>query len=41
LENGVYRGAEQVFGDGPVVDAKAYEQEKALLHQQDLSRFAG
>ena len=34
-------GAEQVFGDGPVVDAKAYEQEKALLHQQDLSRFAG
>lgn len=27
-------GAEQVFGDGPVVDAKAYEQEKALLHQQ-------
>lgn len=27
-------GAEQVFGDGPVVDAKAHEQEKALLHQQ-------
>jgi len=23
-----------VFGDGPVVDAKAHEQEKAQLHQQ-------
>jgi transposase len=27
-------GAEQVFGAGPVVDAKAHEQEKAQLHQQ-------
>ena len=27
-------GAEQVFGQGPVVDAKAHEQEKAQLHQQ-------
>jgi len=27
-------GAEQVFSDGPVVDAKAHEQEKAQLHQQ-------
>ena len=27
-------GAEQVLGDGPVVDAKAHEQEKAQLHQQ-------
>ncbi len=27
-------GAEQVFGQGPVVDAKAHEQEKAELHQQ-------
>lgn len=27
-------GAEQVFGDGPVVDAKAHEREKAELHQQ-------
>jgi transposase-like protein len=27
-------GAEQVFGEGPVVDAKAHEQEKAQLHQQ-------
>jgi transposase len=27
-------GAEQVFSDGPVVDAKTHEQEKAQLHQQ-------
>lgn len=27
-------GAEQVFGQGPVVGAKAHEQEKAELHQQ-------
>lgn len=27
-------GAEQVFGEGPVVDAKAHEQEKTQLHQQ-------
>ena len=27
-------GADQVFGDGPVVDAKAHEKEKAQLHQQ-------
>ncbi len=27
-------GAEQVLGEGPVVDAKAHEQEKAQLHQQ-------
>ena len=27
-------GAEQVFGDGPVVDAKAHETEKAALHEQ-------
>lgn len=27
-------GAELVFGEGPVVDAKAHEQEKAQLHQQ-------
>jgi len=27
-------GAEQVFGEGPVVDAKAHEREKAELHQQ-------
>ncbi len=27
-------GADQVFGEGPVVDAKAHEQEKAQLHQQ-------
>ena len=27
-------GAEQVFGEGPVVDAKAHEQEKAQPHQQ-------
>jgi transposase len=27
-------GAAQVFGDGPVVDAKAHEKEKAELHQQ-------
>ena len=27
-------GAEQVLTDGPVVDAKAHEQEKARLHRQ-------
>jgi len=27
-------GAEQVFAEGPVVDSKAHEQEKAQLHQQ-------
>jgi transposase len=27
-------GAEQVFSDGPVVDAKAHAQEKAALHEQ-------
>lgn len=27
-------GAEQVFSQGPVVDSKAHEQEKAQLHQQ-------
>lgn len=27
-------GADQVFKDGPVVDVKAHEAEKAQLHQQ-------
>lgn len=27
-------GAEQVFSEGPVVDSKAHEKEKAELHQQ-------
>jgi len=27
-------GAEHVFGNGPVVDAKAHEKERAELHQQ-------
>jgi transposase len=27
-------GAEQVFKEGPVIDTKAHEQEKAALHQQ-------
>ena len=27
-------GAEHVFGDGPVVDAKSHEKERAELHQQ-------
>ena len=27
-------GADQVFRDGPVVDAKAHEKEKAQPHQQ-------
>jgi len=26
-------GADQVYGEGPVVDANAHEQEKAQLHQ--------
>lgn len=34
-------GAAQVFSEGPQVDSKAHEAEKARLHQQDLSRFAG
>lgn len=27
-------GAEQVFSEGPLIDTKAHEQEKAQLHQQ-------